>query len=351
MTATPINLIFGPGQVIAASPSSGSMSGQQLNDADNAVGWVFNVPKSGSITKIGVYCTAETGTSPAYNAGIVTVDGSGDPTVTAYGGATNGTITFTAEGMYWLTLPAPATATAGEWAAVRVWPTASAPDGSNYASVLISIPWIGHGRAGYYTTGWTFASGGRGPNFAIEYSDGSIFGFAPASRTNTVLLRSDTTPDEYGNKFTSPSAMTVIGISCCHYNGMGSSSALTVTLYDSGDNVLASTAISDKDFVNDTEQITAFFAPVTLAAGQIYRITITATVSGSGGSIYPSRFIFDSAAAKDAMPGAVGHVATYRTDAGAWTDTTAEVAAIGLIVTAIEFGSTGSSGGQFAYIG
>lgn len=350
MTATPIDLIFGPGAT-NWTPTT-SPTNYAMNDADDAAAWVFNIPKSGTITKIGVYCTSIAGSPPAYNAAIVTLDASQRPTTTNYGGSSTESVTFTGEAMVWIDLATDATATAGDFAAVYVWPTGTAPDGSNYAVIQTGSAWIGNGFGATYSTAWLVTD--RGPTMAIQYDDGAIYGFAPGAATVYRDIRSDSDPDEYGIKITPPADLTVSGARIWHVKAAtGSSATYTVKLYDNADTLLASATISDKDQIDDLDALTVHWTPVTLSAGSAYRLTILPGVTGTGGRIYLSRALFDSAAAMAALPNNAGAVATYRTDAGAWTDATAETAAIGLIVTEIDFGGggSGSGGGQFAYVG
>ena len=349
MTATPTSLIFGPGA--APWTPTATPATYALNDADDAAAWVFNVPKSGTITKIGFYCTAIAGNPPAYNAAIVTLDASQRPTTTNYGGSSTESVTFTGEAMVWIDLATDATATAGDYAAVYVWPTGTAPDGSNYATLQTGSAWIGNGFGVYYSTGWLISD--RGPVMAIQYDDGSICGYAPAATTVYRSISSDGDPDEYGIKITPPAALTVSGARIWHAKTYtGPSGTYTIKLYDNADTELASATISDKDQIDDLDVFTVHFAPVTLSAGSVYRLTVIPGVTGTGGRIYLSRALFDSADALAALPHNAGAVATYRTDGGAWTDATAETAAIGMIVTAIDFGGTGGGGsGEYVYIG
>lgn len=351
MTATPINLIFGPGAT-QWQPAT-ALSIYALNDADDAAAWVFNVPKSGTIAKIGIYCDSAIGSPPAYNVAIVTLDSAGRPTTTNYGGSSTESADFS--GIYgavkWIDLTTDATATAGDFAAVYIYPTATAPNTSNYINVPIAAAWNGNGFGVYYSITWVLVD--RGPTMAIQYDDGAIYGLAPGSATLYRSISSNSDPDEYGIKITPPADLTVSGARIWHVKAStGSSGTYTVTLYDNAGTTLASATISDKDQIDDLDALTVHWTPVTLSAGAAYRVTVTPGVTGTGGRIYMSRALFDSAAALAALPNNAGAVATYRTDAGAWTDATAEVAAIGLIVTAIEFGGGGGSGGgQFAYIG
>ena len=333
---TAINTVWGPA---AIGPLSlrfiATLSGFNLNDADNAAGGVLCLPKNGTITDVGCYVSAVTGILPAYNIGIVTIDASGFPTTTAYGGSTSTTITPASTGWKWATLAGNATSVAGDFAAVLIWPTASAPNGSNYATVIISV--IGPaGHTYQYTTAGTVSAGTS--LFAVKYDDGTIAGIALSTNTISSAVTSATTPDEVGCVFTLPAAIPTIGIRTAAAS-YGTAAAYDFVLYDSSDNVLRSTSVADKDYIDTSDYIDVYFDGINLIPGATYRITVKPTV-GTNGTITPQRYQFESAAARAAWPHGDGSwMWTYRTDGGAWTDDELSLGYFGLLVSGIEFTS------------
>lgn len=113
------NLIFGPA-IALNGIYAGDLSAATLNDTNNAEALIIQVPKDGSITKIGLNVFNITGNPPAYNFALTTVDsGTGYPTQTAYGGSSIESEDFTTTGWKWVDLTTPATATKGNFVAYQ----------------------------------------------------------------------------------------------------------------------------------------------------------------------------------------------------------------------------------------
>jgi hypothetical protein len=346
---TTANTLYGPAAIGNLVAQSSALSTLALSDSDNSVAWTFPIRDAGSITHVGFLVVTINGTPPDYQAGIVTLDSSGNPTGTAYGGSAVTAFTPSA-GWTWIELSTPATAVAGDFVAVRVWPTASAPDGSNHITICRQ-PFAGYGIAMNYTTSWSPLAGASGAPMAVKYSGGAVFGSALTSTTVHVQLRSDTTPDEAGCKFQLPAAMTVRGAQIGIDTSWGTSATADVVLYNSANTVLATTTIGDKDYVDGSAYVNVWFAPVSLAAATDYRLVVKPTVAGAGGSVNIQRYQFENAAAVAAWPPGDGlWQYTYRTDAGAWTDVATDLPYMGLWASDITF-SGGTSSYEYGYIG
>lgn len=329
--ATAVNMLWGPAALGSYPRAAVGLSGYALDDSNDAVAQVFAIPRSGTITKIGVYCTAVTGDPPAYNVGLVTVGAStGIPSTSAYGGSALTTYDFTAGGWVWITLPTPATAVAGESAAVHIWPTGSVPDGSNYATLsnglMVSGGSAGLPRVPYYSVSWNVADREGWTAIAVQYSDGLVAGL-PMDNCNTLTFDSADTPDEVGCRFTLPFSANSFGCRLVLCDA-ASSAPFVVTLYDAADNMLASYTISDEDEANQggtyPTLIDCHWAEAALTADAVYRLAIKAT-SGTL-TITPSLASFESAASLTnnlTIPEAGRWMQTTRTDGGAWTDTAA----------------------------
>jgi hypothetical protein len=346
---TAVRTIWGPAAIGVINAQSGALTGQALNDADNAVAWTFNIPFDGSITEVGFLITALAGTPPQYNAGIVTIDASGLPTTTAYGGSAVTGYTPTSTGWKWVTLSTPATANAGDWAAVRIYPTGTAPDVSNNITVLHNSPIKTQGTGMAYTTAWGSATLGSG-TMAIKYSGGVIYGMALSSSTVHVQIRQNTTPDEVGDLFQLPAAMTCYGAKTALPTTFGISAVFDVVLYDASNNVLGSATIGDKDYIDDQGYVTVYWDAVNLSASTNYRLIIKPTVDANG-DVYVQKWTLESAAALAALPEGSRWQYTSRVDAGSWDDTaTTAVCPMGLLVSDITF-SAGAAAYEYGYIG
>jgi hypothetical protein len=345
---TAVKTLWGPATIGTVAVTSSALIANALNDADNAVAWTFCVPADGSITEVGFLITALAGTPPAYNVGLVTQDSSGRPTTTAYGGSAVTSYTPTSTGWKWVTLSTPATANAGDFAAVHVYPSASAPSGGNNVSVEVVTVADG-GTSLSFGTSWTANAGGN--IMAVKYSGGAIHGYAMASNTVHVQVRSNTTPDEVGCLFQLPAAMTCTGAKLFAFGtGWGSAATAEVILYNSGGTAIATATISDKDFVDDSATVNVYWDAVSLSALTDYRLIIKPTTAANGDIITP-KWTFESTTALAAIPEGSRWQYTSQTDAGGWSNDNTAVCPMGLWISDITFSVAGGGGGEYAYIG
>jgi hypothetical protein len=348
---TAVSTLYGPAAIGNLVAYSSALSALALSDADNSVAWLLPIRDAGTITHVGFLLVTINGSPPNYNAAIVTLDSSGNPTTTAYGGSAVTTFTPSGTGWTWVALSTGATANAGDFAAVRVWPTGTVPDGSNHITVC-RAPFAGYGITTNYATSWAPLAGASAGPMAIKYDGGAVFGNAITSTTVHAQLRSDSTPDEAGCKFQLPAAMTVRGAQIGIDTTYGTSATFDVVLYNGAGTALATTSVSDKDFTDNSAYVNVWFTPVSLAAATDYRLVVKPGVAGSGGNVNIQRYQFEDAAAVAAWPPGDGlWQYTYRTDAGAWTDVATDLSYMGLWVSDITFSTTGGGGGEYAYIG
>lgn len=332
-----VRMLWGPAGVGAINTKSAALSAFYLDDASKKHGNVWIVPRSGTVTDVGFFVALTRGTPPSYNVGVVTLDSSGNPTATPYGGSAITSWTPGGTGWTWVTLSTPATATAGDIAAAIVYPGSTAPTTNNYiAAVDDGIAPPGNGR--YYTfSSWVTTI--LSTAMALRYDDGSIHGYALSSTTCYVDLRQNTAPDEAGCLFTLPVAMTCYGGRLLVDGfGWGTGATFDAVLYDSGDNVIASCAVTDKDFVSGSVYVNFFWPAVVLAANTTYRLILRAN-TGASGDIYLSKYSMESAAAMAMWPCGDTWQYTSRTDAGAWTDDPLSICPMGLWISAAEFTS------------
>ena len=174
----------------------------------------------------------------------------------------------------------------------------------------------------------------RHNNLAIGCSDGTFLNLPNTylmRSVNTLVVNSSDSPDEIGNVFTLPMSVTVCGahVTLNNTNEVDS----TITLYDSSDNVLASSTL-DGDVVaastNMENHTLLFTSNVTISANSTYRITWTPETTTD--SIF-HEINYDVAAVKAAFPFGTWEK-TERTNDGAWTDTDTRIGMIGLYVCA-----------------
>lgn len=297
-----------------------------VDNTDDRVAFIFCVPKTGNITKVGFRVAAVT-TAQTIRVSLCTVDAAtGDPTTTLYGGSAAGTqASPTANTFFEVTLGTQASATLGDVIAVVLQFNTTA------GSITIS-PGLTSilGRAGQafpymdvFGTAWTkgAATGVNCiPMCTIGYSDGTypFNGMTPGATTApaVVTFNNGSTPDEIGNRFTVPFPCQVSGF----WTTADIDGDVEFVLYDSANAVLA-TVLIDKD--EEAVATAAYhtyrpFAPVTLVANAVYRLVAKPT-STTSLSVY--RMTIAAAAMMEQMSGGTTWYETSRTDAGSWTDT------------------------------
>jgi hypothetical protein len=339
---TAVNALWGT-SLISGLRWNTALTDYALSAAATGIGWTFNVPKTGTITHVGFLITAFNGTPPAYTVALRNLDTStGAPSSGAgnYGASAPTSYTPVGTGWVWVALGTPATAVAGEFAGASLVPSGSAPNGSDN----ISIPrgtFTNVGVTFHFVTSAYVATSGGGA-FAVKYNDGTVYGAALTSSTTYTSIRSNTTPDELGCKFTLPAAMTCSGAALAIHTTWGASATGDIVLYDGSDNVVASTSITDKDYVDENSSVYVNWGPVNLTGGATYRLVVKGTATTSG-DIVVTRYLLDSTDARAFFPCGVDWQATERTDAGAWTDTATSIAPMALLVSDITFSGGGGS--------
>lgn len=311
-----------------------------LNDADDSIALVLLAPKAGNITHVGFYSCDIVGSPPDYNIGLVTLDGSGNPTTTAFGGSTHTTWTPPAGLQWqWVALAGAAAAAVGDWLCIRIWPTASAPDGSNYAKVARYYTALDSDNSFWnaeYSTLWS-KNGSISP-VAVRYSDGSEYGCQSTVITGWSFDSADT-PDEAGALITLPFACECCGMVV----GIGgpTSPPYDLCLYSSAGNLLGTWSLSDEDYgESDWGSISGRWAPVTLAAGSYYA-TVKATNAVQVVTVPALQFTSAVTRAGSYIPEAANVIGAYRTDGGAWTTDDTVLPWVGLLLSDITFGSSG----------
>ena len=329
-------VLWGPGATPFSPTGGGVMTSTSLNDADNSIAAILAIPRTGEINRVGFNASGVTGNPPAYNVGLVTVDTSGNPTTTAYGGSASTTHDFTATGWVWVTLATPANGVAGDIVAVRVWPTATAPNASNYAAIRRSYTIPGDPRLphfGAYTTAWTL---GTGFGAAAMYTAGDVVLPAIAS-IGSGSYDVDSTPDEIGCLFSLPVNAMCVGMGGIHAAGVAADD-FAVNLYASDGSTKLATVSVDTSQVNGLAAQSAVWYPcvaLPLQAGLGYRLTYAPSTAAD---LQLAEFTVNEVASREWFPEGARWQRTERTDAGAWTETPTRLPMLFLVLSHISPG-------------
>lgn len=300
-----------------------------VDNTDDRVAFIFRVPKTGSITKVGFRVAAVT-TAQTIRVSLCTVDATtGDPNTALYGGSAAGTqASPTANTFFEVTLGTPASATIGDVVAVVLQfdTTAGSITIDPGLTSTLGRPGAAFPYMDVFLTAWTKgAANGVNciPGCTIGYSDGTYpyNGMTPAATTApaAITFNNTSTPDEVGNRFMVPFPCRVSGFwAICDFDGDAD-----LVLYGPTDTVLATVSV-DKDIeavATAANQTYLPFAPTTLVPNTVYRSVVKPT-SATNMIIY--RHTSSTAAMMDQMSGGQKFHETSRVDAGAWTDTTTQ---------------------------
>jgi hypothetical protein len=328
--------MWGPAQQLdLAGPNQSDTTA--LNDADNSVAAVYMAHKDGVINQVGLAVTAKAGSSTTvlYNIGVVTVDASGLPTSTPYGGSAleQRSVSALAVGWVWITLATPAAVAAGDLIAVRIWPEGTVPpDVSNNVTVRhvqrvgaltsYSLPY-----AAVFTASW--AKSGSHPIMTYRMNDGAVapHGVITAGVTNTSF-NSGTDPDEVGAKFQLPWGAICRGARVPLDVATQATNSFQVKLYDGANVLLASATVPAATVAQGTLcHVDVWWDPVTLSALTDYRLTVLAlTTDGTQMAVLTT----PDTDSKEAFACGDRFGLTQRADAGAWTDTPLTVPLVGV---------------------
>jgi len=317
-------------------------TGPIIDATGEKVGFVFQVPKTGTIDRV-CFRVRDVTTSQTLRAGLETVDATtGAPTGTQYGGSAVGTQAAPVQQTFYeVTLGTAASATAGDTVALVVQFDSTVGnlrlgqiDGLS-GGPRAGIPYINH-----YTTAWAKSQSGV-PLMAIRYDDGSYenIGAMPfASRTDTAF-NSGSTPDEIGNYFTLPGPMRAAGV----FAIATPTGAFDIVFYE-GSTALRTISV-DPDVVGNAgavEFFLRFSSPVSLTASTAYRIVFKPTTTTN---ISVRQLGVLSTAMLDVLPGGSDWYKTSRSDAGSWTeDNTARIWGLGILFDQIDDGASAGGG-------
>ena len=321
------------GSVGAMNTSGTAPVAQALDSSGDKIGCVFIAPDdSQAITKIGVYCTALTGTSPTYRVVIEGYNATGGiPDGTDVGGGSPTATTFTAVAATYheITLTNAFTPTEGTaYAAVLEYDSGTI-DGSNTASFTRSsgVPAIQGSPYCVSDTAGTWAKvNGVIPAITPVYANAFVVpGCATIKSVTTYTIGSGSNPDQVGNLWTVADTVDCIG---ARVEGRFSTTTAdwAVVLYDTDGTSVLNTVTVDGECTSGAGHNTfhyVFWEPVTVTAAGEYRVVVKPTTAGT---IRVYRPVFASSAQRESFAGPLQ--ATTKNDAAAWIDTAEDILSI-----------------------
>ncbi len=317
--------------------------GVTIDASGEKAAFVFAVPKTGTIDRVGFTTRAVT-TAQTLRAGLETTDTTNYlPTGTQYGGSAVGTqASPVADTFYEVTLGTGASATKGDIIALVVQFDATVGNlvigyiDNEGGGAFTAFPYVAA-----YTTSWAKNNGVIGMH-SVRYSDGTyehIGQCVPTSPRDDTFFNTGSAADEIGNRFTVPSTCRVAGL----FSGVNhTGAAIDYVLYE-GSTALRTVSLAAGLSASGTGYETHLFStPVTLTAGTVYRLVAKPTTTTN---VNVREAIMLNAAMLDMLPGGSDWYKTSRADAGSWTDTnTRRIWALGLLIDQIDDGASAGGG-------
>jgi hypothetical protein len=314
---------------------AGSVAGLSMTASGHKVAFMFQVPKSGTISKLG-FRVHTVSTSDTLAVRLETVDGSNNPSGSAYGGCTAGTVSsLVANTAYTVTLGTPATAVRGDRVAMVI-------SFNSYVAGSLTIGVVSQGTFGggypgtkLFTASW--AQSNNTPNFWVEYNDGSyapipgIYNFTDYTNMS-VTLNSGTTPDEIALRFQLPFRARIIGVHP-NFAPNAANNIDFVLSSTSSSNLTTVTVSSGTSPMSRRQDWYAFPTATTLEANTTYRVSVRVNDSNS---LNMDLYQLTANAVQAQMQGGTSFYASTRTDAGTWTDITNYRPAIGIILDQVD---------------
>jgi len=320
---------------------------QPLYNQNDYHSMMFNVPVDGVIEDIGFFVYSKTTGTVYYEVALKTLDGSGNPSTTNYGGSSGSVIALPDfdVGWNWIALSQPGTGTSGNVAAAVIKRLSS----SNTVALSVNTERVGIMGLPRGRTIGSIAVTDRGhPIMAVRYNNDFVYGL-PLSQFFSYLYDLNDNPDEVGAKFTIPIRSHVEGLLLNFYGDTNTS--YYINLYDgSDDSILATTYVADSDsmygFSSDAKGKTMFIFfddEVWLEADQPYRLAIHSTSTTLRTRMCGAVFI--TGTYTYCLPEGDRWQLTYRQNSGSWTDIPSQVPYLALIGDQISYDSGGASTG------
>lgn len=297
-----------------------NVGGLAMTGSAHKIAFMFQVPKTGTIRKLG-FRTAAVTTSDTLKVGLQTLTSNHNPSGTQYGGSTPGTVSgLVANTGYTVTLAADANATVGDRVAMVIEFNSYVAGNLSIANVGADLIGIGYPSTKQFVSSWAIQN--RVPIMWVEYSDGSyalIRGVFPFSVLTSQTYNSGSNPDEYGMKFKFPFKTRLRGFR--FYNQLNASGNVTAKVYDSdGSTVLTSITMSIDNMTMSKRYLAVIFPSLpTLESDTFYRVTF---LNNNANDMTLDVFTLPSVAAQDSLDGGQNCYLTTRNDNGSWTDST-----------------------------
>lgn len=318
--------------------------GTLIDAAGEKAAFVFRVPRTGTIDRIG-FSVRDVTNSQTLRGGLETTDATNFlPTGTQYGGSLVATQTSpVANTFYELTLATAATATRGDIVAIVVQFDATVGSvtigkiDNQGGTGITAFPFVAA-----FTAAWAKNAGSIGAN-SVRYSDGVYepIGMCVPTRTraDTSFNINSASADEIGNRFTVPAPMRTIGF----YSGVGHATATPVdyVLYE-GSTVLSTVSVVAGLIAASGYQAYYWDSPVTLAADIVYRLVAKAT---STANVNVREAIMLNAGMFNMIPGGAEWHKTSRVDAGVFADDPLRrIWSLGLLIDQVDNGVSAGGG-------
>jgi hypothetical protein len=348
MTMVNVPELVLPANFRPASGSSPGIGNQAVNEDGDQCAFVFEVPVTGTIIAIGF--GFGTITTPAnLSVGLETLNVSGDPSGTAYGGSapkTDFDPTGLASTFQWATLATAATgATAGNRVAAVIKAAGVGSISLNIMSGVTQMPTVpGMYRDFYDETGAAWTKTVSCLVMALKYSGDVIHycGAAAIKARNAISYHVDTaTFDEYALKFKLLFKARIKGASVVMNVQAGED--FIVKLFE-GTTERATSGVIDGDHsLSQGAHRVLFTTPYTIAANTFYYLSL---IPNTVNPIGLETFDIQAAADMAGVDGGVNFIMGKRLNGGAWTDVDTSRPWIHLIIDQVDDGSAagGSSG-------
>lgn len=298
-------------------------SSTAMNDANDAVGWVFAVPKAGNIRYVG-FRTATVTTGDTLKVSLYTTDATtGFPTTTAYKGMVAGTqVVGNADDNVWFTVQLSTDATsvvAGDIIAAVLEFNSFVAGNLGIAYEITNAGQVNFPYDLFFEAAWA-KQGGNVSVFYIKYDDGTV-AYIPNALPLTTSAQQNfqvgTTPDEYALRFKLPFPARVAGV-VLPWVCAGDTK---IILYDSDGTSILTSVTFDKDYYGNTSIFRfayRFSSPQTILKDTFYRLSIQPQAASNTSIVI---WTAPEAVALDQMEGGQNFHLSTRTDAGAWDDT------------------------------
>lgn len=327
-----------------------------MDEANDHCGAIVRIPKTGTLLKIG-FMTSTVTVSDTLRLALEGIDGATgrpDGTVTPTG-ASGTQASLSASTCYWVALNGGAgvSVTKGNQTAITcrynsyVAGNLSISHTFNGFSVTATFPYT----YTYNNTGTVWAFQATSPNFAFEYSDGSIvpiYNCLPACNYSNVDFNNTSNPDRRGLRFSQPFAFAADGIGV----SLDSDNGSRILLYDSDGTTLLEDVTIDGEIRGSAAngiQYIPFSQTRIFTKDTFYRVIVLPN-SATNNRITLLTVTNDSANA--AMAGIDGGVNFHYTTCngapsaeGSWTQTLTSRPMIFLVGNQLDDGAGGGGGG------